>query len=188
LEVMRQPKDRVEATIEMARPRGRIQLENVKFAYGADLAPALNDVTIRFGPGGVHAIVGPNGGGKTTLLKVLQGLYRPSSGRVLLDDGDVNQFSRVQLASWIGYAPQDCHLLAGSIRDNIAHFDPAVSDQAILEASEASGTHAFAIDLPDGYDTFVGEGGTRLSTGQRQRIAIARAMVGAPPVLLLDEP
>lgn len=188
LEVMRQPKERVEATIDMSRPRGRIQLENIKFGYRADLPPVLNDVTIRFGPGGVHAIVGPNGSGKTTLLKVLQGLYKPSSGRVLLDDGDVNQFSRAQLASWIGYAPQDCHLLAGSIRDNIARFDPDAGDEAMLEVSEASGTHAFTIDLPDGYDTFVGEGGTSLSTGQRQRIAIARAMLGSPPILLLDEP
>lgn len=188
LEIMRQPKDRVDAIIEMPRPAGRIQLENVRFGYRPDLAPVLNDVTIRFGPGGVHAVVGPNGGGKTTLLKVLQGLYRPASGRVLLDEGDVAQFSRVQLARWIGYAPQDCHLLAGSIRDNIARFDPDARDEDVLAVAEASGTHAFTIDLPDGYDTFVGEGGTRLSTGQRQRIAIARAFFGDPPILLLDEP
>jgi ATP-binding cassette subfamily C protein LapB len=185
---MRQPKDRAEAIIEMPRPAGRVQLENVRFGYRPDLAPVLNDVTIRFGPGGVHAVVGPNGGGKTTLLKVLQGLYRPASGRVLLDEGDVAQFSRAQLARWIGYAPQDCHLLAGSIRDNIARFDPDAGDEDVLSVAEASGTHAFTIDLPDGYDTFVGEGGTRLSTGQRQRIAIARALFGDPPILLLDEP
>ncbi|HET6156891.1 MAG TPA: ATP-binding cassette domain-containing protein [Dongiaceae bacterium] len=188
LEVMRQPKDRAKTTIEMPRPSGRIQLENVKFGYQAQLAPVLNDVTIRFGPGGVHAIVGPNGSGKTTLLKVLQGLYKPGSGRVLVDDGDISQFSRAQLAQWIGYAPQDCHLLAGSIRDNIARFHPDARDSDILEVAEASGTHAFAIDLPDGYDMFVGEGGARLSSGQRQRIAIARAMFGDPPILLLDEP
>jgi ATP-binding cassette, subfamily C, bacterial LapB len=188
LEVMEQPKDRIVASLEMPRPAGRIQLENVKFAYQPGTAPVLNDVTVRFGPGGVHAIVGPNGGGKTTLLKVLQGLYKPVSGRVLLDEGDVAQFSRPQLARWIGYAPQDCHLLAGSIRDNIARFDPDADDEAVLEVSEASGTHAFTIDLPEGYNTQVGEGGIRLSTGQRQRIAIARGMFGNPPILLLDEP
>lgn len=188
LEVLRQPKDRTEAAIEIPRPLGRIQMEKVRFAYPGAAAPVVNEVSVRFGPGGMHAVVGPNGSGKTTLLKLLQGLYRPESGRVLLDDGDIAQFSRGQLARWIGYAPQDCHLLAGSIRDNIARFDPSATDEEVLAAAEASGTHAFAIDLPEGYDSAVGEGGGRLSTGQRQRIAIARAMFGNPPLLLLDEP
>jgi ATP-binding cassette subfamily C protein LapB len=188
LEVLRQPQDRAEAAIEVPRPIGRVQLEKVRFAYAGAKAPVINEVTVRFGPGGMHAVVGPNGSGKTTLLKLLQGLYRPESGRVLLDDADVMQFSRGQLARWIGYAPQDCHLLAGNIRDNIARFDPSATDEEILRAAEASGTHAFTIDLPEGYDSPVGEGGARLSTGQRQRIAIARAMFGDPPILLLDEP
>jgi ATP-binding cassette, subfamily C, bacterial LapB len=188
LEILRQPKDRYEAAIEVPRPTGRIQLEKVRFGYPDSAAPVINDVTIRFGPGGLHAIVGPNGSGKTTLLKLLQGLYKAESGRVLLDGADMGQFSRVQLARWIGYAPQDGHLLAGNIRDNIARFDPGATDEEILGVAEASGTHAFAIELPDGYDTEVGEGGARLSSGQRQRIAIARAMFGDPPILLLDEP
>ena len=188
LEVLRQPKDRTQSAIEMPRPTGRIELEHVTFGYQAGQAPVLNDVTIRFGPGGVHALVGPNGSGKTTLLKVLQGLYKPDGGRAVLDGGDLNQFSREQLARWIGYAPQDCHLLAGTIRENIARFDPDAPGAGILAAAKASGTHAFAIDLPEGYDTFVGEGGGRLSAGQRQRVAIARALHGDPPILLLDEP
>jgi ATP-binding cassette subfamily C protein LapB len=186
--ILAEPDDRRNDAIDLPTPTGKLQIEEASFSYEPDAAPVLKSLTIRFGPGGMHAIVGPNGGGKTTLLKLAHGLYPPAKGRVLLDDADMSQFSRDQVAAWIGYVPQDGFLFSGSIRENIARFSGAIADADIIAAAQMAGVHAFVSDLPDGYDTEVGEGGSRFSTGQRQRIAIARALVGNPPILLLDEP
>ncbi len=137
---------------------------------------------------GVHGIVGPNGSGKSTLLKLALGLYQPSEGRVLLDGADIAQFARAELAAWVGYVPQETILFSGTLRDNIALRRPATDDAAIVAAATLAVLHDFIVDLPDGYATEVGEAGRRLSAGQRQRIAIARALLGDPPILLLDEP
>ncbi|MBT6118763.1 MAG: ATP-binding cassette domain-containing protein, partial [Rhodospirillaceae bacterium] len=131
---------------------------------------------------------GANGSGKTTLLKLMQGLYRPEVGRVLLDGADVKQLARKDLARWIGYVPQDLFLFAGTVRDNIAKADPEASDEKIVAAARLAGLHEHVIDMPQGYATEIGEAGQRLSGGMRQRLAIARALIGDPPVLLLDEP
>jgi len=174
--------------VKLNRPNGEIIVENASYSYDENLAPVVDQVTIKIKACGVHALVGRNGSGKTTLLKMLQGLYPPTSGRILLDGADISQFSRTELASWLGYVPQDCVLFAGSVRDNIVHRHPDATDEAIISAATAAGVHQFIIDLPDGYASEIGEAGRRLSGGQRQRIAIARALLGDPPVVLLDEP
>ncbi|TVR95570.1 MAG: ATP-binding cassette domain-containing protein [Rhodospirillales bacterium] len=182
------PSDRQDSSIALARPTGRIGLETVRYRYSPEARPAIDGVTLTIGPHGVTALVGPNGSGKTTLLKLIQGLYPPDQGRVLLDGADIAQLSRSELAAWIGYVPQECVLFAGSLKDNIAHRCPGIADADVIAAAEAADAHGFIIDLPDGYGTDVGEAGMRLSAGQRQRIAIARALLGDPPVLVLDEP
>jgi ATP-binding cassette subfamily C protein LapB len=182
------PMDRKSTALTLDEPEGRIDLDGVSFAYGAN-APVIRKLslpTIR--PGGITAIIGPNGSGKTTLLKILMGLYPPGEGRVLFDGGDLAQFGRDDIARWFGYAPQETFLLSGSIRDNIIAAAPEADDDALREASRLAGLDEFVRLLPAGYDTDVGEAGRQMSGGVRQRIGLARAFLRRPVVLLLDEP
>ncbi len=187
-QAMRQPIDRKSSTVGRGRPRGLITLENIDFHYEAEEEPTIKGISATFEPGGISGIFGMNGAGKTTLLNLVQGLYTPDRGRVLLDGADVRQFGRNELSQWIGYAPQETYLYAGSIRDNICKLRDDISDARILAAARQAGADGFVIDLPEGYETEVGDGGRRFSTGQRQRIALARALIDNPPVVLLDEP
>ncbi len=182
------PSERTESKIELQRPKGELTLENVTFAYSQDDKPTIDNVRLTLRCPGVYGLIGRNGSGKTTLLKLIQGLYPPSTGRILLDDADIAQFGRAELATWISYVPQECVLFAGTLRDNIAHRKPDTTDEEVVAAARAAGAHSFIVDLADGYGAEVGEAGQRLSAGQRQRIAIARALIGDPPVLLFDEP
>ena len=134
------------------------------------------------------AIIGENGVGKTTLLKILRGLYPATDGRVLLDGADIHQFTQAELGQRIGYLSQTNQLLSTTIRDNICLANPDATDEQIIKAAERACAHSFVIDLPDGYATHVGEGAQRFSGGQTKRIAIAQALLNDPPVLLLDEP
>jgi ATP-binding cassette subfamily C protein LapB len=187
-EVFSLPDDRKDTEMALERPSGDLVLEGVSFAYAPDARPTVDGVRHTFTTPGVHALVGRNGSGKTTLLKLLQGLYTPTEGRILLGGADVSQFSREQLARWIGYVPQECTLFAGTLRDNIAYRDPDATDEDVIAAASLAGAHPHIVDLPDGYGTEVGEAGVKISAGQRQRIAIARALLSDPPVVLMDEP
>jgi len=172
----------------MDRPKGTLAVEELVFSYDPRLAPILKGIGLTIPAGGITAVLGKNGTGKTTFLKLLQGLYHPMKGRVLLDGADIAQFTRRELAGWIGYVPQECVLFTGSIRDNISQGMSNAQDEDVLRAARMAGVHQYIVDLPNGYATEIGEAGSRLSAGQRQRIALARALIGDPPVLLLDEP
>jgi ABC-type bacteriocin/lantibiotic exporter with double-glycine peptidase domain len=180
--------DRREAEVAHGRPQGVLGLEGGRFKFDGATRPAVDGNRFALRPGGLHGIVGRNGSGKTTLLKLMQGLYRADEGRVLLDGADIAQFTRAQLARWIGYVPQETVLFSGSVRENLAVGQPDASDEKILEAAKLAGAHFFIVDLPDGYSTDIGEAGARLSVGERRAIAIARAQIADTPVMLLDEP
>ena len=187
-DIFAETEERRHSGIARERPSGLVTLEDISFAYDQKSQPAATIDKLDIRPNGITAILGRNGRGKTTLLKIILGLYHPAKGRVLLDGADIAQFTRSELAGWMGYVPQECVLFNAPIRDNIAYGAPGCSDEAILEAAKVAGVHHYIVDLPDGYATPIGEAGSRLSAGQRQRIAIARALIGNPPVLVLDEP
>jgi ATP-binding cassette subfamily C protein LapB len=186
--VFAEVEDKTENVIALERPKGRITFEDTAFRYSENAPPVVDGIKLDIAPGGVTAIMGANGSGKTTLLKLLLGLYRPVSGRVLLDGADIKQFSRGALAKWIGYVPQECVLFNGTVKDNIAQTHPDAPDEEIVRAAKLAQAHDLLTDLQDGYGTQVGEAGSLLSGGMRQRIAIARALVGDPPVIVMDEP
>lgn len=183
-----QPLDRLESGLALPRPQGTFQLDAATFKYPRSQHNQLHAIAGQLGPFGLHAIVGANGSGKSTLLKLLRGLYAPESGRVLLDGADIAQFSQDDLARWVGYLPQQVQLISGTIRENITLAEPGIGDERVIAAARRAAAHDFVLDLPDGYATEVGEGGSRFSGGERKRIAIAQVLLRDPPVLLMDEP
>jgi len=186
--VLEESEDKTSSAIALERPNGRITFEEPVFRYHENGPPVVDGIKLDIAAGGVTAIMGANGSGKTTLLKLILGLYHPESGRVLLDGADIKQFSRKDLARWIGYVPQECVLFNGTVRDNICQTFPDATDEQIVDAAKLAQAHDMLLDLQEGYGTEVGESGGLLSGGMRQRIAIARALVADPPVIIMDEP
>jgi len=167
--------------------KGRVRFEQVTFRYRPDGPEVLSDISLEAAPGEVIGIVGSTGSGKTTLVKLLQRLYVPEKGRILIDAMDLALADASWLRRQIGVVIQDGILFNCSIRDNIAMGNPAMETEQMIAAAELAGAHEFVMGLSHGYDSLPGERGSRLSTGQRQRIAIARALVSDPRLLILDE-
>lgn len=167
--------------------KGNVCYEDVSFHYSDDDTPVLSHVSFEIPAGKSIALVGPSGSGKTTICSLLPRFYDVTEGRITIDGNDVRKLTLESLRSQIGLVSQDVYLFGGSIKDNIAYGKPDATMDEIVDAAKKANIHDFIMELPDKYDTFVGERGTRLSGGQKQRISIARVFLKNPPVLILDE-
>lgn len=167
--------------------KGHVRYEHVSFHYNDDDSLILDDVSFDIQAGKSIALVGASGSGKTTICSLLPRFYDVSEGRITIDGKDVRKLTLQSLREQIGLVQQDVYLFCGSIRENIAYGRPDASMEEIIEAAKKANIHEFIMELPDGYETFVGERGTRLSGGQKQRISIARVFLKNPPILILDE-
>jgi ABC-type bacteriocin/lantibiotic exporter with double-glycine peptidase domain len=166
--------------------RGNLALTGVRFRYGA--APLLQQVDLEIRPGERVALIGPNGSGKTSIVNLILGFYRPESGHLTADNCPYDEIDMASLRSGIGVVMQDAVLISGTVLENITYGSTNVRHEDVVEAARLAAAHEFIVALPEGYHTIVGERGARLSGGQRQRIALARALVRKPALLILDEP
>ena len=172
---------------ELTNVKGHVSYEHVSFHYSDDDTPVLSDISIDIPAGKSVALVGPSGGGKTTICSLLPRFYDVTAGRITIDGKDIRGLTLKSLRNQIGTVQQDVYLFDGTIKDNIAYGKPGASDKEIIEAARRASIHDFIMELPEQYDTYVGERGTRLSGGQKQRISIARVFLKNPPILILDE-
>ena len=176
-----------ENAIELTDVVGDVKFESVSFSYSDDNTEVLNDINLHVKAGDNVAVVGPSGSGKSTLCNLIPRFYDVTSGRILIDDRDIKDFTLHSLRSNIGVVQQEVYLFSGSVFDNIEYGKPGAPKEEIILAAKQAGAHEFISQLVDGYDTYVGERGVKLSGGQKQRISIARAFLKNPPVLILDE-
>ncbi len=173
--------------VEIENVKGEIEFRDVTFSYVKGEKEILHRLNLKIGKGKNVALVGPSGGGKTTLCNLIPRFYEPESGEILLDGKNIKDITLRSLRSNIGVVAQDVYLFSGTIRDNLIYGKADATEDEIIDAAKKAGAHDFISALPDGYDTYVGERGVKLSGGQKQRISIARVFLKNPPVLLLDE-
>lgn len=173
---------------ELPVPKGFIEAKQLAVVAPGDQVPVLRGINFKIEPGSALGVIGPSGAGKTTLAKVLTGIWPPAAGSIRIDGASLDQWPSDELGKYIGYLPQEVGLLSGTVADNIARLDSQPDSKAIVTAAQRAGAHELLLSLPQGYDTDIGAGGQRLSGGQRQRVALARALYCDPPVLILDEP
>ena len=189
IEVMEVPVEIDDApdAVDVEDVKGDITFDHVSFTYEEGLENVLTDINLHVPAGESVALVGPSGGGKSTLCNLIPRFYEVTSGRILLDGEDIRKYTLHSLRSRIGVVQQDVHLFSGTVIDNIRYGRPSATDAEVMEAAKRAGAHDFIMELEDGYATYVGEHGTKLSGGQKQRISIARVFLKNPPVLILDE-
>ncbi|MEE1012026.1 MAG: ABC transporter ATP-binding protein [Acutalibacteraceae bacterium] len=173
--------------VDIENVQGEIEFRDVSFSYVKGEKQILNNLNLKIRKGGNVALVGPSGGGKTTLCNLIPRFYEAESGEILLDGKNIKDITLRSLRSNIGVVAQDVYLFSGTIRDNLVYGKADATDEELIEATKKAGAHEFISALPDGYDTYIGERGVKLSGGQKQRISIARVFLKNPPVLLLDE-
>ena len=172
---------------ELTDIKGEIEFRDVTFRYSTENEDVLQNVSFHIKQGENVALVGPSGGGKTTICSLIPRFYEADSGSILIDDTDIKDMTLASLRSSIGVVQQDVYLFSGSVYDNIGYGKPGAAKEEIVEAAKLAGAHEFIESLPSGYETYVGERGVKLSGGQKQRISIARVFLKNPPILLLDE-
>jgi ABC-type protease/lipase transport system fused ATPase/permease subunit len=172
--------------VALPAPVGRLELERVVFGELPERAPIIKGVSFMLQPGETVGLIGPSASGKTTLARLILGIWSPGSGVVRLDGADVTQWDRRALGAHVGYLPQTIELFAGTVAENICRLG-TMDSEAVVRAARQAGAHELILRLPQGYDTPVGDDGGRLSGGQRQRIALARAVYGSPALAVLDE-
>lgn len=173
--------------VEMPEPKGDIVFDNVSFEYSDDHNEVLRNVSLHVYPGEKLALVGPSGGGKTTLCNLIPRFYDVTDGRILIDGEDIRKYTLKSLRSNIGVVQQDVYLFSGTIMENILYGNLNATKEEVIQAAKQAKAHEFIMNLKDGYDTYVGERGVKLSGGQKQRISIARVFLKNPPILILDE-
>ena len=188
-EVMDTDPDIVDApdAIDVDNVSGAVEFDNVSFKYESNKKNVLTSLNLSVKAGESIALVGPSGGGKTTLCSLLPRFYEVNSGSIKIDGVDIKKFTLKSLRENIGVVQQDVYLFSGSVRENIAYGKIGATEEEIIEAAKLAGAHDFIMTLPDGYDTYVGERGVKLSGGQKQRVSIARLFLKNPPILILDE-
>lgn len=176
-----------EDAVDLENVKGKIEIKNVSFKYNNNNENVLNNISFTINPGQKVALVGPSGGGKTTLCNLIPRFYEVEDGEILVEGIDVRKIKLQSLRSNIGMVQQDVYLFSGTVRENILYGKPDATEQEVIDASKAAGAYDFIMNLENGFDTYVGERGVMLSGGQKQRISIARVFLKNPPILILDE-
>ena len=188
-QIMSQPVDIADLpnAKELLNPKGKVEFKNVSFKYTDNAENVLSGIKLTVNPGENIAIVGPSGGGKTTLCNLLPRFYDLSGGDIFIDGVNIKDVTLKSLRNSIGIVQQDVYLFSGTVRENIAYAKQSATDSEIENAARLAGAHSFITSLPNGYDTYIGERGLKLSGGQKQRLSIARLFIKNPPILILDE-